>query len=297
MQTRMQRRAVLAFSCILVLLFTMMMKVYQVGATGVSAAAQQQSRVVVTVAEARGTIYDRNMTPLVNDRYTYRAAVTPEAQAMSAVMGELDAAALQRLQQGRPVVVDLSQPAPFADGLLQFRVPERYNGAILAPHVIGTLDDSGLHGASGAEQAFDDTLTADSGSITVAYTVDALGRPLANQTPEVTDTMDNAKAGVVLTLDARIQDIAEAAARRYMTKGAVVVTDPATGEILALVSLPDYQPTAMAKALANPDSPLLDRALSAYDCGSVFKIVSAASALENGITSFEATCSGVLDVG
>ena len=64
-----------------------------------------------------------------------------------------------------------------------------------------------------------------------------------------------------------------------------------------MVSLPDFSPNDLQSALKNPDSPLLNRAISAYSVGSVFKVVSAAAALESGVspgTTF--TCTGGIEV-
>ena len=77
-------------------------------------------------------------------------------------------------------------------------------------------------------------------------------------------------------------------------KGAVVISNPANGEILALVSRPSFNPNifsgvqkkhlaAVEAVLQDPDEPLFNRALSGvYPPGSVFKIVTAAAGLESG---------------
>ncbi|WNI17965.1 penicillin-binding transpeptidase domain-containing protein [Actinacidiphila sp. ITFR-21] len=78
-------------------------------------------------------------------------------------------------------------------------------------------------------------------------------------------------------------------------KGAVAALDPATGRILALVSSPSYDPTALAGAgrevtrawrrlTADEDQPMLDRAIrQTYPPGSTFKVVTAAAALQGGL--------------
>ena len=80
-------------------------------------------------------------------------------------------------------------------------------------------------------------------------------------------------------------------------KGAVVALEPATGKILAMVSAPSYDPNLLAthdveeqaqvwKQLGdNPDSPLLNRAISeTYPPGSTFKVITTAAALQTGAT-------------
>jgi peptidoglycan glycosyltransferase len=81
-------------------------------------------------------------------------------------------------------------------------------------------------------------------------------------------------------------------------KGAVVAIDPRTGAILALVSTPSYDPNQIANhdlaaarqayidMTEDPDRPLTNRATrEIYPPGSVFKLVTAAAALENGMTT------------
>ena len=102
----------------------------------------------------------------------------------------------------------------------------------------------------------------------------------------------------MLTLDQDIQRIAETAAKKSIQRGAVVVMEPATGRILAMVSLPSFQPDTVARYLDSEDAPLLNRALCNYNCGSVFKITSLATALEQGISPDTCyTCSGQLVIG
>lgn len=98
---------------------------------------------------------------------------------------------------------------------------------------------------------------------------------------------------VVLTVDPTLQEAAyKALAGR---KGAVVALDPSTGAILALVSSPSYDPNLLsshdekaikaewAKLLADPNNPMLDRALNqTYPPGSTFKLVTASAALSSG---------------
>lgn len=66
-------------------------------------------------------------------------------------------------------------------------------------------------------------------------------------------------------------------------KGAVVVSNPNTGEILALVSSPGFDPKNLTKYLTDKDLPLFNRAISGeYPPGSTFKVVTATAALEEG---------------
>lgn len=98
---------------------------------------------------------------------------------------------------------------------------------------------------------------------------------------------------IVITIDSRVQTAARDALSGH--KGAVVAIDPVNGEVLAMVSLPSFDPNPLSQhssegqeqswnALnADPSKPLLNRAtLSTYPPGSTFKVLTAAAAIQNG---------------
>lgn len=274
-----------------------MLRVYQLTDSSLAQAAEQQASITVEVASARGTIYDRHLVPLVNTMKEYRAAVAPTSEAIGALTDclaeEQKETVLERLQKGKPAVAILNTLTSPTEGISLVSAPVRYGHTVLAPHVIGYLSGDGINGASGIELAYNDWLNACGGRAAVTYTADAMGKPMRDTEPELVNTLDNAQAGVVLTLDAKIQKITERVAKAHMEKGAVVVMEPSTGQILSMVSLPDYQPNTVAESLSDENSPLINRALCNYNCGSVFKIVSAAAALEAGVdTDFSYTCMG-----
>jgi peptidoglycan glycosyltransferase len=100
------------------------------------------------------------------------------------------------------------------------------------------------------------------------------------------------------SLELTINPAAQAAAEKALgsQRGAVVALDPSTGEILALVSHPAYDPNLLSshdsakvaeawkRLNADPQQPMVDRAIAGnlYPPGSTFKIVTAATALESG---------------
>ena len=95
---------------------------------------------------------------------------------------------------------------------------------------------------------------------------------------------------VVLTLDPQLQRIAyEGLASSVTGRGAVVAVDPNNGEILAMASSPSYDPNNIDETFPelsrDPDAPLIDRAIqSLYPPGSTFKVLTAAAALEAGLS-------------
>lgn len=62
----MPKRSVIIGALLLAMFSGLMIKIYHLADSGLAQVADQQSTVTVTVATARGTIYDRNMQPLVN---------------------------------------------------------------------------------------------------------------------------------------------------------------------------------------------------------------------------------------
>jgi penicillin-binding protein 2 len=114
---------------------------------------------------------------------------------------------------------------------------------------------------------------------------------------------------VVLTLDHRLQLAAEQALDRIGKAGAVVALDPRSGEVLVLATRPAYDPNAFAirmdselwEALRrDPRTPLHNRALKGvYPPGSVYKLVTAIAALEEGVVTphTEVHCAGAYRLG
>ncbi len=109
---------------------------------------------------------------------------------------------------------------------------------------------------------------------------------------------------LTLTIDSklctRIVNLFETGAATAGKTGAAVVMNYKTGEVIALVSLPVFDPQNITdKDKQNPQHPFWNRALqSTLAPGSTFKIITAASALENiqGITSYRFLCTGATQV-
>jgi cell division protein FtsI/penicillin-binding protein 2 len=296
----MKKRLWLLYGGLFVLFSGLVFRIYTLSDQYLARAANNQSKISVTVATSRGTFYDRNLNPLVNAQTEYRASVTGDAKTMaslSKVMNQEDFAAMsQILQSGKPAVVTLEKLAA-GSGITLFQTPKRYGDQVMASHLLGYMNADQTEGLTGLEAVFDTLLASYQGAASVSYTVDAQGNPLKGIAPVITDTTAVSKGGVALTIDAQIQQLTEAIAGKYIKKGAVLVMKPQSGEILAMVSLPTFHPERVADVLQNTDAPLLNRAMCKYNCGSVFKLVSAAAALETGKSADTAyPCFGKIDV-
>ncbi len=298
----MPKRSVALLAAVLFALSGIMVKLMQLSSTPLSETSGTHSTVTVTVARGRGTIYDRDLNPLTNSESEYAAAVIAQPEAMAALSKHLSPSewklVSESLQSGKPVTLTADAVFPIVNGIRQFTVPKRYGNSQTAAHVIGYVGDDGISGACGIEKAFDEELKASSGSITVSYQTDGRGSVLLGGEMQVSNTLFRADAGIALTLDSRLQQMVETVAGGMLSKGAVVILDPENGDILALASFPNFSPNNLAAYLERDDSPLFNRALATYNCGSVFKIVSSLAALESGIPLTQSfTCVGALTVG
>lgn len=280
--------------CFMALLF----KIVDINRENYSSVTRNQSTKTLTVGEKRGTIYDRSYIPLTDSRKNLVAAVTPTVQSAEYLRDYFTQKELEeRMSDGYPFLCRVKEEIN-NEHIRTFSVPERYGEDILAPHIIGYLD-SEKKGVSGIEKAYDSYLTENGGKLTVSFQVDAVGRVLAGMDKTVTDSNFSSKAGVVLTLDSRIQNIAESALRdSRIESGAVIVMKAGTGELLAVASAPDFNPDRVGDSLKAENSPLVNKALCSYSVGSVFKSVVAAFALEKGISADEVyECKGEITVG
>src|SRR5207247_9029519 len=107
-------------------------------------------------------------------------------------------------------------------------------------------------------------------------------------------------ANVYLTIDARIQAIAEEAIRS-VARGAAVVVDPNNGDVLAMVSVPSFDPNTFIPSITAKDwtalqkdeaRPLINRAISTFPPGSTFKIVTSLAGLRRKLSNARLNCSG-----
>jgi penicillin-binding protein 2 len=112
-------------------------------------------------------------------------------------------------------------------------------------------------------------------------------------------------ANVYLTIDARMQYITEKALRA-VGRAAAAVVDPNTGQILAMASVPSYDPNKFIPAISARDwaelkdadaDPLTNRAISAFAPGSTYKIATSLAGLTKGLAKSVFTCNGGVTYG
>ncbi len=293
-----RKRVLLVFLLIAVSFSFLAFRINDISSHTVTAGISS-SGIRIDVARLRGTIYDCNMNPLTNGETAFFAIAKPTFKAISALEKELDSRAFasvrKKLSSGEPVAVEVSSRICDSEDVTVIAYPKRYDS--LACHIIGYLGNDG-RGVSGIEKSFDALLYDSGHELYARVATDANGRVLIG---EDTQVFGNAfpKSGVILTIDRDIQRIVEDALDNSgAVCAAAVVMDIETGAVRACVSRPDFDRKSIATVLDDPDSPLINRAFSAFSVGSVFKPVVAAAALENGIGeeySYECTGSVTLN--
>jgi penicillin-binding protein 2 len=156
-------------------------------------------------------------------------------------------------------------------------------------------------GGEGVEKSFDEYLKGKPGVRTMK--VSERGRLVG----EVSFKEPRKGNDVYLTIDARIQYIAEKALRDGgIGRGAVVVIEPNSGEVLAMASVPSYNPNKFIPSIStkdyreyldNPVNPLFNRAVQAYAPGSTFKIPIAFAGCLADIQGRSYSCPGGVQYG
>lgn len=297
MKTKMRVIAILLTWCFILAIIRLLVIISDKKYSQVSTA---QSFATVEVAESRGTIYDRNKKSLTNATQYYRAAVVSSPQAIACLSELLNDTAFSNLtktlRSGKPAVVSCGGYFS-AVGAYVHRYYSYYSEKnVLAAHMLGYLDSEG-NGVCGIEKSFNSLLKAKE-ALKVSFCLDARGNALAGVDPIVTgEEAYSVTQGVVTTLDSKIQSIVEEESSKFLKKGAVVVLDVGSGEICASASFPTYEVTNVAASLTLEDSPFINRALTAYNVGSVFKLCVAAAALEHSVTAQEKFyCNGFIEI-
>lgn len=142
-------------------------------------------------------------------------------------------------------------------------------------------------GKTGVEKVFDADLRGTPGRQQIE--VDARGKPvrILASVPPVPGK------DLTLTIDAKVQEVAEKSLAGH--RGAAVALDPNTGEVLAMASAPSFDPNWFAGRISpalwrqlsdGTQRPMINRAISSkYPPGSIFKIVTHATALEEGFAN------------
>lgn len=273
-------------------------RTYWVGQqTAYAASAGGQSVQTLALPRARGDFYDRTGRRLTGLSPQYYALCLPGDAGYTALFPYVPYAEQSLLYERRnlasPFLIQVDRDLT-AQGITTCTVPQHFGGSTAA-HLLGYLDSEG-RGVSGLEKAYDDLLTASGDARTVTCFMTAQGRLLTDTSPLVAVETPGTGQDVRLTLDADLQRACEGLATLYLPRGCIVVMDTATGEVLASVSMPSFDPQNVAASIAANDTSLLNRPLRAFSAGSVFKVGLAAAAYESGLDWYTHDCTGEVEV-
>lgn len=240
---------------------------------------------------------DTKKFPLVRDESGKRRRVAPNREESAAaiaailnlnkddVLRKLNAKGYYQLLKRR-VPLETARRLRMADipGINVDDEPKRvYPMGTLAAHVLGFTDLDGI-GREGIEGVYEETLRRRDG--VEKHEVDRMGRIIPGTLREARPPVDG--ADVTLTIDARIQQVAErelnAACSKYTAKaGTCVVIEPRTGYVLAMANYPPFDPNAPRPRRADA---WRNRAVTdTYEPGSTHKGVTACAALDAGVVS------------
>jgi cell division protein FtsI (penicillin-binding protein 3) len=258
--------------------------------------ASKQQRKKIDIAPKRGVIYDRNMRPLamsipVQSAFAIPSAVKDVDMATRLLSGVLAIPAEEIRQELEsestfvwikrklsPDKVEAIQSLNLKGIYLQEENQRYYPKREMAAHVLGfvNVDEKGL---GGIEEKYDDLIRSKAEKVVVMTD----GR---QRWYDGGEAQRDRGANVVLTLDERIQYIAErelaaAIEKTHAPAGSLIVQDPNSGAILALANWPKFNPNA---ATNSPDEARMNRAISAiYEPGSTFKLITLAAAFDQSL--------------
>ena len=292
---------VLAWAAIGVRLF----QVQVVRADELAAMGLDQRLTVKDLAADRGNIFDREgrelaITVDATTVYANPQQVTaPEITAplLAAALGLNADELLDKLTSDKSFVfiarqVEWAQAEPVTKlgqvGIHWYTEPKRvYPAGSMAAQVVGfvNIDNQGIEGL---EYGYDEELSGSPGRLEAEQDPD--GRLITFGEYEVAPAIPG--SDLVTTIDREIQFIAEEVCEDTMVRTAaqrcsVVVLDPATGEVLAMVTLPGFDPGNRSDT--DPDRFRNWTALSVFEPGSTQKLVTVAAALEEQVVNWSTT--------
>ena len=293
-------RRLSTLSCLLVMLFAVLIcRVYWVGtdmAYAANAGAQTQRE--TELPTVRGNFLDRNGHLLTGYTERWYALCIPGDVSYASLFPYVpyreQSALYERRLAASPFLVEVAQDLN-RQGIVTCRSAYRCLPVPIAVHLLGYLNGE-EHGVSGLEKAYDEVLTAAGGRAMVRCSTTAQGRLVAGQEPQIVEQTPATRQNVKLTLDAQIQRACEGIAAMTMKRGCIVVLETASGEVLASVSMPEYDPDDISKSIRANDTSLINRPLQAFSVGSVFKVAVAAAAYDAGLDWYSCECTGSVEI-
>lgn len=248
------------------------------------AALKQRGKEVKLYPE-RGVIYDKNLIPLTNrerlptvyftDYNSYKDYVNDNKIYIKENENS-DNEILSMPIEGQINEEELPKGTFLYDRIF------RYDKNNLLSHVIGYINKSENRGESGVEKVFDEVLK-NKKLDSIYFEVDNKRRIIPGGGYTVLkDNKSNFPNSVQLTIDYHIQKIVEKVMDENKIKGAVIVAEVESGDIVAMASRPNFDQDNIDAYLYKDNMELYNKAIQvSYPPGSLFKIVVLLSALES----------------
>lgn len=327
MKDRFGNRRFVIIGLMIIAMAVLIIKIFYIQVIDKSARVSAANNVLryITQYPARGLIYDRNGKVLVSNEATYDLLVIPGQTTMidtahfSNMLGitvqsfrERMAAARRFSRNNTSVFLKMVPAETYArleeemykypGFFVQARTLRKYSEP-LGAHVlgyIGEVDDKTISsdkyyrsgdyiGISGLEKSYEEELRGHKG--VNIYMVDVHNRIKGSYAEGKYDTVAVPGEDLYSTLDIDLQSYGEQLMHNKI--GSIVAIEPSTGEILALVSAPEYDPSLLVGRVRSENftrlqsdslNPLFNRALmAAYPPGSTFKMVNGMIGLQEGV--------------
>lgn len=296
------------------LIFTLIVRIFQIQVfegPALSHAADTQRLVNMKLDKARGNILDRNDIPFTNREEKTLVIIKPlylrdrpdDIDKICNILGLKFNNLRKDIEfKSEPIIIETdSEKAQMVKnlgvhGVSLLHTLERYSESD-ASHVIGYLGQSDQTGETGIEKYYEHVLKFDNES-SLAVITDAKQNPLQGLGYWMLTADDRQKMlNLKLTLDYHIQKTVSEILDKYGYKGAVVIIEVNTGDIVAMVSKPDFDQNNVESFLDSTNNELFNRAVASYSPGSIFKIVIAAALYESGVSPGNYYCGGSVKLG
>ena len=258
--------------------------------------ALMQRGVEIDINPNRGIIYDRNLIPITNREksliaFVFKDTIEQDEKLKKYILdnSSLDEKELREYLKDKKdlVAIPLRSDALKIENNKDIYIAEktfRYSNENTLSHVIGYINKSENRGETGIEKLYDEILKfKDYCSLFLEFD-NKRNIIFGGEYSVGADTDPYNPDGVKLTVDYNLQKIVENIFDEEKLNGAAIVTDVDTGDILAMVSRPNFNQEDIDEYFDREDMALYNKAIQvAYPPGSLFKIVVLLTALEENM--------------
>ena len=272
----------------------------------------RQRRMHIPLNSGRGLILDRSFIPLTDREEKTMVVVFPQLFTinpdtvgyLSNLTGIGSEDLINRIRSTSSIIeLPLMETATEntqqqVRGLFIVNKKLRYDEPPKLSHIIGYINQSDKRGLYGLEKSLDSLLQGKE-TRTLAAVVDGRKRLLPGEGYTLVNQGEN-QSHVKLTIDYHLQSLVEGIMDRQGKDGAIVVSKVDTGELLAIASRPNFKANSISEHLNSNGDELYNKALQlTFPPGSIFKIIVAAAAMEEGLVDFDEVffCNGIEQIG